>query len=557
MENNYILPSKSLPDFITSFRNCLYKGEGYTDSDLKKPLIGIVNSWTEVNPATLHIGRMAECARAGIIKAGGMPVEIPVAGLCDGMGGGTPGDKYSIVWRDVAAAFIETTAKVNHLDGLVFLPVCDKVVPAHLCAAARLDLPCVVLPAGYMMPKRHNGKDIMSFDTSYSFSAKKEGKISGKEYQWIEDNSCLGNGACPMFGTALTMAAVAESLGLSLPGITATAAVDAKIQRMAEEAGRLVVKLVNENIRPSAILTREAFENAIRISIMGIGGSANGVLHILAVARNAGVPLCIDDFERLSNDTPFVCDVRPSGTYTLEDLEYDGGLTAVMKSLESKLNLDCMTVTGETWREILEHVPLPTGKVVHSMEDALSRQGGLVVMKGNLAPEGAVVKQSAVASEMRRFTGKAKVFDAEIDACNALLEGRIQSGDVCVIRFCGPKGDPGMRAMKYFLHMVCGLGLDKSIALVTDGRFSGTIKGAAIGHVVPEAAAGGPLCLVRDHDLISIDIDKREVNLVISEEEMQARKESYVMADRVPPKGVLTLYSKSVTSANDGCYSGI
>lgn len=326
---------------------------------------------------------------------------------------------------------------------------------------------------------------------------------------------------------------------------------------MAEEAGRLVVKLVNENIRPSAILTREAFENAIRVSIMGIGGSANGVLHILAVARNAGVPLCIDDFERLSNDTPFVCDVRPSGTYTLEDLEYDGGLTAVMKSLESKLNLDCMTVTGETWREILEHVPLPTGKVVHSMEDALSRQGGLVVMKGNLAPEGAVVKQSAVASEMRRFTGKAKVFDAEIDACNALLEGRIQSGDVCVIRFCGPKGDPGMRAMKYFLHMVCGLGLDKSIALVTDGRFSGTIKGAAIGHVVPEAAAGGPLCLVRDHDLISIDIDKREVNLVISEEEMEARKESYVMADRVPPKGVLTLYSKSVTSANDGCYSGI
>ncbi len=557
MQANETLPSKILPEFITSFRNCLYKGMGYTDSDLRKPLIGIINSWTEVNPATMHMHKMADSVRYGIIKAGGMPVEIPMAGLCDGMGGGTVGDKYAIVWRDVAAAFVETTAMVNHLDGLVFLPVCDKVVPAHLCAAARLNLPCVVLPGGYMLPKRHNGRDILSFDTSYSFSARADGKITNEEYQWIEDNSCPGNGACPEFGTALTTAAIAEALGLSLPGITATAAVDAKILRMSEEAGRLVVDLVNKDIKPSDIITREAFENAIRVAIMGIGGSANGVLHTLAIARNAGVELTINDFERLSNDTPFICDVRPSGKYTLQDLDWDGGLTAVMKSLESKLNLDCMTVTGKTWREILKDAPAPTGKIVHPIDKPLNRQGGLVIMKGNLAPEGSVIKQSAVAPEMRKFTGTAKVFDAEVEACNALLAGKIKSGDVCVIRYCGPKGDPGMRAMKYFLHMVCGLGLEKSIALVTDGRFSGTIKGAAIGHVVPEAAAGGLLALVEENDLISIDIDKREVNLLISDEEMAARREKYVAPELHPPKGVLTLYSQVVTTANDGCYSGI
>jgi dihydroxy-acid dehydratase len=549
--------SKQLPDFIISFRNCLYKGMGYTDSDLKKPLIGIVNSWTEVNPATLLIDRMADSVRYGIIKGGGMPVEIPMAGLCDGMGGGTEGDKYSIVWRDVATAFVETTAQVNHLDGLVFLPVCDKVVPAHLNAAARLDLPCVVLPCGYMLPRYHKGKNIMSFDTSYSFSTKAEGKMTEEEYKEIEDNSCMGYGACPMFGTANTMAAIAEAIGLSLPGITTTAAVDAKILRMAEESGRLVVDLVKKDIKPSDILSREAFENAIRVGIMGIGGSANGVLHTLAMARNACIDLTLDDFERISNDTPFICDVRPSGKYTMQEMEWEGGLTAVMKALAPKLNLDCPTVIGKTWREILADVPEPTGPIIRTIDNPIGKQGGLVVMKGNLAPEGSIIKQSAVAPEMRKFTGKAKVFDGEINACNALLEGKIKSGDVCVIRYCGPKGDPGMRAMKYFLHLVCGLGLDKNIALVTDGRFSGTIKGAAIGHVVPEAAVGGPLALVEENDLILIDIDKREVNLLISDEEMAARRAGLVLPELHPPKGVLTLYSKSVTSANDGCYSGI
>jgi len=552
-----VLRSKDLPGFIISFRNCLYKGMGYTDEDLKKPLIGIVNTWTEVNPATLHVRRVCDAVRAGIYKAGGMPVEIPVAGLCDGMGGGTVGDKYSLPWRDVTAAFIETTTQVNHLDGLVFLPVCDKVVPAHLMACARLDLPSIVLPCGYMLPRMHKGREIMSFDTSYSYGALEAGTITQEEYREIEDVSCTGPGGCPMFGTANTMAAVAEALGLSLPGITCTAAVDARLLRMAEEAGRRTVELVKEGVKPSDILSKAAFDNAIRSAIMAIGGSTNAVLHVLAIAHEAGIDVTLDDFERLAKETPFVCDVRPSGKFTLREMEYEGGLPRVMKSIESLLDLDAPTVIGRTWREILRSVPPPTGPVIRPMSDPLDNQGGIAILKGNLAPEGAVVKQSAVAPEMRKYTGKAKVFDSEPEAVEALIAGRIQKGDVVVIRYCGPKGDPGMRAMKYFLHILSGMGLDKSVALVTDGRFSGTIKGGAIGHVVPEAAVGGPIALVHENDLITIDIPNRVLKLEVSEEELERRRGGFVPPEPRVKKGVLALYSQVVQSANKGCVSGI
>ena len=551
------LRSKALPGFIVSFRNCLYKGMGYTEEDLKKPLIGIINSWTEVNPATLHIRQISDAVRAGIYKAGGMPVEIPVAGLCDGMGGGTVGDKFSLPWRDVTAAFIETTAQVNHLDGLVFLPVCDKPVPAHLMACARLDLPSIVLPCGYMLPRMLHGKEIMSFDTSYSYGALESGKITKAEYQEIEDVSCTGPGGCPMFGTANTMSAVAEALGLSLPGITCTAAVDAKLRRMAEEAGKRTVELVKAGIKPSDILSKASFDNAIRTAIMAIGGSTNAVLHILAIAHEAGIDVTIDDFERLAKETPFICDVRPSGKLTLQEMEYEGGLTMVMKSIESLLNLDAKTVVGKTWREILKDHPKPTGPIIHTMKKPIDKLGGIVVLKGNLAPEGAIIKQSAVAPEMKKYTGKAKVFDSEPDAVDALINGRIKKGDVAVIRYCGPKGDPGMRAMKYFLHILSGMGLDKSIALVTDGRFSGTIKGGAIGHVVPEAAEGGPIALVRENELITIDIPNRILKVDISDEEMARRRSKFVSPEPRIKKGVMALYSKVLKSANTGCVSGI
>jgi len=550
--------SKDMPEFINSFRRCLYKGVGYTKKDLEKPLIGIINSWTEVNPATLHMRQLTEAARVGIYKAGGMPVEIPVAGLCDGMGGGTTGDRYSLPWRDVAAAFIETTAEVNHLDGLVFLPVCDKVVPAHLMACVRLNIPSVVLPGGYMLSRMYKGRKIMSFDTSYSYGALKSGKITKEEYNDIEDLGCFGPGGCGMFGTANTMAAIAEALGLSFPGITGTAAVDPNLIRMAEEAGRRTVYLVNQDIKPLDILCKSSFENAIRAAIMAIGGSTNAVLHTLAIAREANISLTIDDFERLSKETPFICDVRPSGKNTLEEFGYEGGLMSVMKSIESLLDVDTMTITGQTWREILSSINPPNGSVIRTMSNCIEKQGGIVVLKGNLAPEGAVIKQSAVVPEMRKYTGRAKVFNGEQNAVDALINGRIKQGDVAVIRYCGPKGDPGMRAMKYFLHILNGMGLDKSIALVTDGRFSGTIKGAAVGHVVPEAAEGGPIALVQEGDIITIDIPNRSLILQVPKEELKKRSKEFV-----PPKlkkikkGILALYPEIVKSANDGCISGI
>ncbi len=532
-----------------AYPRALYRSMGYDDQDLRKPHIGIVNSWSEVNPGHIHLRQLAEFVKQGVWQAGGTPFEFNTISPCDGVAQGV-GMHYILPSRDVIAASVECMTQAHRFDGLVMLGSCDKIVPGMLMAAAVLDLPTIFVTGGPMEPRTMAGQDLVVCDVKEAMGRVSSGEITEPEFEEIERDTCTGAGACGMMGTANTMSCLVEALGLSLPGTATISALDAKRQRLAKQAGRRVVELVKEGVHARRFLTRASLENALR-AVLAMGGSSNVVLHVLAMAALAQVPLVLDDFDRLSRETPLIAKFKPASKYTLKDFESAGGMPGLLKELTPLLNLDCPVVEGGDLRSRIEGARVSRREVIHCLEEPLAPEGGLAVLKGNLAPHGAIVKQSGVNPSMLVHTGPARVAESEEEVRELLLGGQVQPGDVLVIRNEGPKGGPGMRELSIPAALLVGMGLGDSVAMVTDGRFSGATRGPCIGHVAPEAAEGGPLALVEDGDLIEIDIPSRELNLKITQQEMDRRLASR-RGQLEEATGFLGLYARSVGSSAHG-----
>jgi dihydroxy-acid dehydratase len=540
-----------LPDYALIERQEMIRGLGYGDEAIERLQIGVVSSWGEVNPASIHLDRVVAAVKAGIWAGGGTPREFVISSICTSMAGN---DNYHLPHRDLVAGYIETVAKTNLLDGLVFVPVCDDVIPGHLMAAARLDLPSVVVTGGYMQLNRYKGAvlDPLAVAPRY-YRHFKEGTISDHEFSVIKDRGCPGIGACPVMGTANTMAAMVEALGMSLPGNTATPGSDSRLLRIAFSAGQQVVQLHQKGIKPSNIMTIDGFKNAIRV-LMAIGGSTNAVLHLQAIASELDLDIQPETFNAISKKTPFICDIAPSGSgkNLLSEFDEAGGIPALLKELEPLLAGGVMTVTGRTVAENLTHVPHGDRSVIYPLKEPLAKEGGLVFLRGTLAPNGALIKKSAVPPGMFQHKGPARVFATEEAACEALISDQIAPGEVVIVRYMGPKGDPGMRLLQRFLWILAAKGMQDRIAFITDGRFSGTNKGCAVAHVTPEAADGGPLAIISDGDVVEIDIPKQELNILISSDELSERLRAWSPPERRVRKGYLAIYSRMAKSAEKG-----
>ncbi len=529
----------------------LFNAMGFGPEDLQKPLIGICNSFNEVIPGHIHLREITEAAKLGVAAAGGTPMEFPAIGVCDGIAMGHTGMKFSLASRELIADSIEAVATATGFDALVLIPNCDKVVPGMLMAAARLNIPCVVVSGGPMLPGRYQGHDIsvsQSFEAAGEFAA---GKITEADMTSIEAAACPGCGSCAGLFTANTMNCLTEALGMGLPGNgTIPAAYTGARRQLAKRAGHVVMELLKKDIKPRDILTEKAFENAITVD-MGIGGSTNTVLHLTAIAHEAGIELPAARFDEISRKTPYIAKLSPAGTHHMIDLNEAGGINAVMKELSKKgvIHTDAMTVVG-TVAEKIANAKILRPDVIKTVEEPYRKEGGLAILSGNLCPENAVVKASAVAEDMLVYTGKAKCFSSEESAVNAIMDGKIVDGDVVVIRYEGPKGGPGMQEMLNPTAVISGRGL--KVALITDGRFSGASRGACIGHISPEAMAGGPIAFIEDGDLIDIDIPNRKLELRVSDEELAKRKAAWVKPEPKIKTGYLSRYAKLTTSASRG-----
>jgi dihydroxy-acid dehydratase len=542
------------PDYLMGFRRALFRGAGFSGDALDRPLIGVANSWGEISPATKHMQVLTKAAKEGVKSAGATPVEFVLSGLCDGTCGGAPGANiYNMAWRDIAVAYIETVAEANQFDGLVFLPVCDEVVPAHLMAAARLNLPSILVCGGTMLPAWDQERELWAGDVTAAFADLKSGKIREGEYRRMEDVCCPGAGACGVMGTGNTMQAFAEAIGMTLPGNGTRAGVDPDLEKIAFQSGKMITTLLEKNIRPLDIMTQPTFENAIRV-VLTVGGSTCAIFHAIALAREAEVPLGVSVFEDLSKSTPFIGNVKPSGAYPVKRLDDAGGIPAVMKELSPLLNLDTLTVTGKTLGENIKTAKVLDREVIRPLNRPLHAEGGMAILRGSLAPQSAIVKHVAILPEMMVHEGPARVFDSEEMAGEAILQGGISPGDIVVVRYAGPKGGPGMPCLYGSLWLLKSRGLEGSVALITDGRLSGTIRGAAIGHVSPEAAEGGPIALLKDGDRMRIDIPGRKLDLLVSEEELRKRRSQWTPPRPKREKGFMALYSKIVSSAHEGAY---
>ena len=531
----------------------LFKAMGYTDSEIARPMIGVVNSANEIIPGHIHLDRIAEDVKAGIRMAGGTPVEFPAIGVCDGIAMGHEGMKFSLASRELIADSVEVMATAHPFDGLVFIPNCDKIVPGMLMAAMRLNIPSIFVSGGPMLAGDTGGKKVDLISVFQGIGQVKARTMTVGELKALEDRACPGCGSCSGMYTANSMNCVTEALGLGLPGNGTILAVHAARRRLAKEAGVRVMDLVKKKVKPRDIATLEAFKNAIAVD-MALGCSTNTVLHIPAIAHEAGINLSLDLFNRISEKTPNICKLSPAGDHHIEDLDAAGGIQAVMKEISrlGVINRKVPTVTGTTVGENMKKARVLNRDVIRPVDSPYSKEGGIAVMRGNLAPDGAVVKQSAVAPEMQVKEGRARVFDSEDGAIAAILGGRIKPGDVVVIRYEGPKGGPGMREMLGPTSAIVGMGLGKSVALLTDGRFSGGTQGAAIGHISPEAAEGGPIALVRDDDIISIDIPKKKLTLKVSDGELTRRKKDFKPRPSSVKSGYLARYAQLVTSASTG-----
>jgi dihydroxy-acid dehydratase len=529
---------------------------GLSEDDLKKPLIAIANSWNEVVPGHLHLNKLASYVKQGVREAGGAPLEFNTIAICDGIPEGHEGMRASLPSRDIIADSIELMVEAYYFDAMVCLTTADKVNPGMLMAAARLDIPTIFCLGGPMLPAYPTwglyAGESFTIDELFQMPALlKTGKITNEEAKYLESIACPGPGCCAGMYTANTMQALIETMGMTLPYMATTPAVDETKTKLAFETGRQVMELLDRDLKPSQIMTEKALENAITMD-MALGGSTNTVLHLLAIASELGIPLSLETFNRISQRTPHICNVTPNGPYKVVDLHQAGGIPAVLKEISDLVHLECMTVTGKTLAEVISNARVINREVIRPRSDPVHKEGGIAVLWGSLAPKGAVLKTAAINSKMWKHRGPARVFDSEEDAVKALLDEKINKGDVIVIRYEGPKGGPGMREMLTATSMLVAFELGESVALVTDGRFSGGSRGPAIGHVSPEAMDGGPIAIVQNGDVISIDIHAHRLDLELSNDEIANRLKSWKPIPPKVKKGYLTRYIQLVQSAEKG-----
>ena len=524
---------------------------GMTREDFEKPLVAVVNSWNEIVPGHIHLRRLGECVKQGIVEAGGVAKEFDTIAVCDGMCQGHEGMSYPLPSRELIADSIEMMVQAHRFDAMVMLPGCDKTVPAHIMAALRIDIPTVIVTAGPMEAGRYGERTDLTLTDMREFIGRAQtGKISLEELSAIEQVACPGPGTCAMFGTANTMGCLTEVLGLTLPGCATSMATHASKEAFARRSGRQVIALLEKGITPRRIVTAAALHNAI-VADMALGGSTNSILHLMAIAHEAGIRLDLDDFDRISRTVPHLSNIKPSGVYPVGALGDHGGIPAVLKAVERFLKPEPLTVTGDSVQANLAAVRFTPGDVIYGVDAPLKPEGGLAILRGNLAPDGAVVKQSAVKPSMFRFEGRARVFDSMEDATAAVVGDAIRPGEVIVVRYEGPKGGPGMREMHMTTSLLVGRGMDESVALITDGRFSGSTRGPCIGHISPEAALGGPIAALRDGDVIRIDIPARRLDVALSAQEIADRLETVVHPQKARG-GALERYAALVTSADKG-----
>ncbi|MDR5659575.1 dihydroxy-acid dehydratase [Serpentinicella sp. ANB-PHB4] len=531
----------------------LFKAMGYTDEEIKAPLIGVVNAKNEIVPGHINLDKIAEAVKAGVRIKGGTPIEFPAIGVCDGIAMGHVGMHYSLASRELIADSIEAMVMAHGFDALVMIPNCDKIVPAMLMAAARVNIPTVVVSGGPMLAGKVREQEVSLSNVFEAVGSVKTGKMTEDELSDYEDHACPGCGSCSGMFTANSMNCLTEVLGMGLPGNGTIPAVYAERIRLAKRAGMAVLDILEKDIKPKDIMTEKAFDNALTVD-MALGCSTNSMLHLPAIAYEAGIDLDLEKANEISAKTPNLCKLSPAGPDHIEDLYAAGGVAAVMKELTKKelLHVDLPTVTGKSIKENIQSVNNLNTKVIRTIENPYSNTGGIAVLKGNIAPMGCVVKRSAVAKEMLQHKGPARVFESEEDVIEAILGGKINKGEVVVIRYEGPKGGPGMREMLSPTSALAGMGLDKDVALITDGRFSGATRGASIGHISPEAAEGGPIALVEEGDMIEIDINNGTIHLEVSEEALTKRKEKWVAPEPKIKTGYLSRYAKLVTSASTG-----
>ena len=534
-----------------SGQRALLYANGMDEEDMKKPFVAVIGSFSEMVPGHRHLQELAEYVKMGVIEAGGVPVRSETICICDGLCQGHMGMRYPLASRELIADSVEMVVEAHHFDAMVLLAGCDKILPGMIMAAARLNIPTVIVPGGPMLPGYVDGNPLFCSSELREFPGRVEaGVVTPEHMKEVEKLTLPTVGSCAHLGTANSMCMLSEVLGLALPGAGTAPAVSNKRKRIAKASGREVMKMLKEGITPRKILTRETLLNGIT-GAMATGSSTNLVLHLMAIANEAGVKLELSDFDRISREVPFICNLQPSGKYPIASLDNDGGITAVLKTVESKLNLNSLTLTGETIGERIKDVVVQHGDVIKTMENPQKPEGGIAILRGNLAPNGAVIKQSGVKESMYYFKGTARVFNSMEETDAAISAGEIKKGTVLVIRYEGPKGGPGMREMLSTTSLIMGRGMDEDVALVTDGRFSGATHGPCIGHVSPEAADGGPIAFVQDGDEITIDIHNRKLEINVSAEEFERRKEGWKPLVK-PRLKALAKYATLVTSADTG-----
>jgi dihydroxy-acid dehydratase len=532
----------------------LFYAMRYSREDLQKPLIGIANAFNEIIPGHIHLNEITQAVKIGVSAAGGTPMEFPVIGICDGIAMNHEGMRYPLPTRELIADSIESIAMAYRFDGLVLVGNCDKIVPGMLMAAARLNIPSIYVSGGPMLPGRYNGKDVDYSTIFEAIGRYKRKEITEKELIALEEVACPTGGSCAGLFTANSMNCLAEAIGIALPGNGTIPISYGKRIQLAKYAGKRIVDLVKKNIKPRDIMTLGAFRNAV-VTDLAMGGSTNTVLHLLAISHEAHASLSINMFDELSKKVPVLCKISPSSRFHMTDLYEAGGISAIMNELTKGnfLSLSEITVTGKTVGENIQQSKIKRPDVIRTLDNPYSKESGIAVLHGSLAPDGAVVKISAMDKNMFYFKGCARVFDCEEEACDAILKGKIKKGDVVVIRYEGPKGGPGMREMLGATAALCGMDLDDGVALITDGRFSGATRGAAIGHVSPEAAEGGPIAVVRNGDIISIDIPNRRLDVEVSSKELKERLSHWeVPKSRISEEYYLRRYASMVTSASTG-----
>ncbi len=530
----------------------LLRACGLKDEDFDKPFIGIANSFTEVVPGHVHLRDLVEYVKEGIRAAGGIPFEFNTMAICDGIAMNHVGMRYSLPSREIVANTVESVSIGHSFDGLVLMPSCDKVVPGMLMAAARLDIPSIAVTGGAMEPGKYKGKNVDLITVEEAVGELSTGKITEEELDELERCACPSAGSCSGLFTANTMACITETLGMSLPTCGTALALSDRKKEIAKATGERIVSMVKEDLKPSKIMTQEAFENAVAVD-MALGGSSNTALHIPAIAselEDKGVHVTIDIFDEISQKVPHIAILSPAGENTILDLDNAGGIPAVLKDIESKINKDCISCSGKTIGEIIEDAEILDDTIIHPMDDPVHEVGGLAILKGNLAPNGSIVKSGAVPEDLKHLKGPAKIFNSEEDAVAAIFDHQIQEGDIVVIRCEGPKGGPGMREMLNPTSAIMGMGI-KNVGLLTDGRFSGGTRGPCIGHISPEAMSGGPIGLLEEGDIIEIDINNKSLNVELTPEELEERKNKVKLPEK-EVKGWLNIYRKSVSSADKG-----